>query len=81
MQVVYERCCGLDVHKTSVVACLLIAEGEGRSRKEVRTFGTMTADILALGDWLAAAGCTHIAMESTGVYWKGHERDAHADAA
>jgi transposase len=70
MHVVYERCCGLDVHKTSVVACLLIAEGEGRSRKEVRTFGTMTADLLALADWLAAVGCTHIAMESTGVYWK-----------
>jgi transposase len=70
VQVVYERCCGVDVHKTSVVACLLIAEGEGRSRKEVRTFGTMTADILALGDWLTAAGCTHVAMESTGVYWK-----------
>ena len=70
MQVVYERCCGLDLHKTSVVACLLIAEGEGRSRKEVRTFGPVTADLLALADWLAAAGCTHIAMESTGVYWK-----------
>jgi transposase len=70
MQVVYERCCGLDVHKTSVVACLLIAAGDGRSRKEVRTFGTMTADILALGDWLTAARCTHVAMESTGVYWK-----------
>ena len=70
MQVVYERCCGLDVHKTSVVACLLIAEGNGRSRKEVRTFGAMTADILALADWLAAAGCTHVAMESTGIYWK-----------
>jgi transposase len=70
MQVVYERCCGVDVHKTSVVACLLVAEGEGRSRREVRTFGTMTADLLALADWLSAAGCTHIAMESTGVYWK-----------
>ncbi len=70
MHVVYERCCGLDVHKTSVVACLLIAEGEGRSCKEVRTFGTMTADLLALADWLAGAECTHIAMESTGVYWK-----------
>ena len=70
MHVVYERCCGLDVHKTSVVACLLVAEGNGRSRKQVRTFGTMTADILALADWLAAAGCTHVAMESTGIYWK-----------
>ncbi len=70
MHVVHERCCGLDVHKTSVVACLLVAEGEGRSRKEVRTFGTMTADILALADWLAEQGVTHVAMESTGVYWK-----------
>ena len=70
MHVVYERCCGLDVHKRSVVACLLLVEGDGRARKEVRTFGTMTADLLALADWLLAAGCTHVAMESTGVYWK-----------
>ncbi len=70
MHVIYERCCGLDIHKASVVACLLVAEGGGRSRKEVRTFGTMTADLLALADWLATAGCTHVAMESTGVYWK-----------
>ena len=70
MHVVYERCCGVDVHKTSVVACLLLTERDGRTRKEVRTFGTMTADILALSDWLLDAGCTHVAMESTGVYWK-----------
>jgi transposase len=70
MDVVYERCCGLDVHKKTVVACL-ITPGSGRApRKEVRTFGTMTEDLLALGDWLAAAGCTHVAMESTGVYWQ-----------
>lgn len=65
MQVVYERCCGLDIHKQSVVACLLT----GR-KHETRTFGTMTADLLALSDWLLGAGCTHVAMESTGVYWK-----------
>ena len=70
MHVVYERCCGLDVHKTSVVACLLLTERDGRVRKEVRAFGTMTADLLALADWLLAAGCTHVAMESTGVYWR-----------
>ena len=70
MDVVYERCCGLDVHKKSVVACL-VTPGSGRApRKELRTFGTMTDDLLALGDWLAAAGCTHVAMESTGVYWQ-----------
>ena len=70
MDVVYERCCGLDVHKKAVVACLITPGGRGAARKEVRTFGTMTDDLLALGDWLAAAGCTHVAMESTGVYRK-----------
>jgi transposase len=70
MRVVYERCCGLDVHKTSVVACVLAMGPQGEPRKEVRTFGTMTADILALAEWLVGWGCTHVAMESTGVYWK-----------
>ena len=69
MDVMYERCCGLDVHKRTVVACLLISGKQGAPQKEVRTFGTMTADVLALGAWLAAAGCTHVAMEGTGVYW------------
>jgi transposase len=70
MDVVYERCCGLDVHKTSVVACLLISRSAGEPVRTVRTFGTMTGNLLALADWLAEAGCTHVAMESTGVYWK-----------
>lgn len=70
MDVIYERCCGLDVHKKSVAACLLISRPEGEPVRAVRTFGTMTADLLALADWLAEAGCTHVAMESTGVYWK-----------
>src|SRR5215211_1873181 len=70
MDVVYERCCGLDVHKTSVVACLLISRSAGEPVRTVRTFGTMTEDLLALSDWLAEANCTHVAMESTGVYWK-----------
>ena len=70
MRVVYERCCGLDVHKTSVVACVLAMGASGEPQTEVRTFGTMTADILALADWLVGWGCTHVAMESTGVYWK-----------
>src|ERR687884_1043330 len=65
MKVLYERCCGLDVHKKSVVACLLTPAG-----KQIRTFGTMTEDILRMADWLQQAGCTHVAMESTGVYWK-----------
>lgn len=70
MQIVYPRCCGLDVHKKTVVACLIVQEAAGRVTKETRTFGAMTEDLLALSDWLLAAGCTHVAMESTGSYWK-----------
>jgi len=70
MDVVYQQCCGLDVHKQSVVACLLTSPSVGEVVRTVRTFGTMTEDLLALSDWLAAANCTHVAMESTGVYWK-----------
>lgn len=70
MQVRYDRCCGLDVHKKSVVACLLTPGPRGECRKEVRTFGTMTQDLMQLLDWLVESGCTHVAMESTGVYWK-----------
>jgi len=70
MEVLYERCCGIDVHKKSVVACVLTPGVAGKPAKEVRTFGTMTADLVALLGWLEAAGCTHVAMESTGVYWK-----------
>ena len=70
VEVVYERCCGLDIHKQTVVACLLVS-GPGRPpSREIRTFGTLTDELLQLADWLAAAGCTHVAMESTGVYWK-----------
>ena len=70
MQIVHACCCGLDVHKKSVVACMMSFDPKGRRCKEIRTFGTMTQDLLALADWLTAAGCTHVAMESTGVYWK-----------
>ena len=69
MEVVYNRCAGLDVHKETVVACVEIREG-GKLRKEIRTFFTMTSDLLLLHDWLQAHGVTHVAMESTGVYWK-----------
>jgi transposase len=70
MEVLYPRCCGLDVHKREVVACVVSTELEGTVRKEVRAFGTMTPDILALSDWLAAQEVSHVAMERTGVYWK-----------
>src|SRR5512144_1017166 len=70
MQVLYPCCCGLDVHKKTVVACLLLTDGAGHVRQTIRRFGTWTAELLTLADWLAEAGCTHVAMESTGVYWK-----------
>lgn len=65
MDTVYARCCGLDVHKKSVVACVMTPEGQER-----RSFSTMTKDLLALADWLSQRQVTHVAMESTGVYWK-----------
>jgi transposase len=58
------------VHKRSVAACLIVAGAGGEPQKEIRTFGTMSEDLLELLDWLEAAGCTHVAMESSGVYWK-----------
>lgn len=70
MELLYQCCCGLDVHKKLVVACLLTTASDGTVSKQVRTFGTMTADLLALAEWLDAAACTHVAMESTGVFWK-----------
>jgi len=70
MEIVYERCCGLAVHQRTVVACLLVPGPAGAPSREIQTCGTMTRDLLALSDWLAAAGCTHMAMEATGVFWK-----------
>jgi transposase len=69
-EVLHGCCCGLDVHKRTVVACLIRPAAGGHPTKELRTFGTMTDDLLALADWLRAAGCTQVAMESTGVFWK-----------
>ena len=69
MDTVVEKVCGLDVHKKSVTAALLVFEG-GKVRKETRKFGTLTGNLEALRDWMKAAGVTHVGMESTGVYWK-----------
>jgi transposase len=66
----YPRCCGIDVAKKFVVACLLTTAEDGTVEKDTRTFGTMTEDLLRLADWLAAGGCTHVAMESTSSYWR-----------
>lgn len=69
MDVLHARCAGLDVHKDTVVAGVRLAGG-GSIKTEVRSFGTTTPDLLALSAWLAEQGCTHIAMEATGVYWR-----------
>ncbi len=69
MEVLYPRCAGLDVHSATVVACVRIAEGN-KVRIERQTFGTTTQGLLELADWLESHGCTHAAMESTGVFWK-----------
>jgi transposase len=69
MQVVYTRCAGVDVHKKSVVACVLVTQADGRVEKQVRTFSTMTGDLQGLGAWLRAARVEQVAMESTGAYW------------
>lgn len=70
MQTLVECGCGLDVHQATVVACLLTLRKDGKVHKQVRTFGTTTRELVSLRTWLLAEGCTHAAMESTGVYWK-----------
>lgn len=69
MDVLYPRCAGIDVHKDTVVACVRVV-ANGAAKSEVRTFDTTTPGLLALSAWLADSGCTHVAMEATGVYWK-----------
>ena len=70
MPVVKSHCAGLDVHKKTVVACLITPKEKGGWEKEIRTFSTMTKDLLNLSDWLTSKGCTQVAMESTGEYWR-----------
>src|SRR5712691_9617915 len=69
MEVVHPRCCGLDVHKETVVAGVVVKKGR-KVYKTVRTFKTHTSELLVLSDWLSEQQVTHVAMESTGVYWK-----------
>lgn len=69
MKLFHEKCAGLDVHKKTVVACRRIAKKRG-AKKEVKTFGTTTNELLKLAEWLEEGQCTHVVMEATGVYWK-----------
>lgn len=70
MDTLYPRCAGIDVHKNNVVDCVRCGDRPGKASEQIRTFSTMTADLLALSDWLADYHVSHVAMESTGVYWK-----------
>jgi transposase len=70
METIFQRCAGLDVHKESIMVCVRCMDANGKTSEQLRRFGTMTRDLLELSDWLAFQGVTHVAMESTGVYWK-----------
>jgi hypothetical protein len=70
MEILSTNCAGLDVHKQTVKACLLTRSSDGQLHKEFRTYSTTTGELLKLCDWLKEQGCTHVAFEATGVYWK-----------
>jgi transposase len=70
MQVLYERCAGLDVHKKTVVVCVMLSDPGGKASRQVRTFATTTESLLGLADWLTSQQVSHLAMESTGIYWR-----------
>ena len=70
MEVVYARCAGLDVHKKKILACVRVANQRGSVERQVKTFGTTTGDLMAMSDRLRSHTVTHVAMESTGIFWK-----------
>lgn len=70
MEAIIERCCGIDVHKKTISVCLVTGKADEKPKQTIRSFSTMTHDLIACRDWLISEGCTHVAMESTGVYWK-----------
>ncbi len=70
MDILFPRCAGIDIHKRTVVACRIVLTDDGEWHRETRTYGTTSEELLRLSDWLAAGGCTHVGLESTGEYWK-----------
>jgi transposase len=70
MKRIYQRCCGIDVHKATLAACVRVYTRGGKLSQEIRSFGTTSAELLSLHDWLSAQQVSHVAMEATGVYWK-----------
>lgn len=70
MEAIFEKCCGIDVHKETLTACIMIGDNGRVTKKEIRTYSTMTEDIEQMRDWLKSEGVTHVAIESTGIYWR-----------
>jgi len=70
MEILFPRCAGVDIHKRTVVACRIVLTGDGEWLRETRSYGTTSEELLRLADWLAAGGCTHVGLESTGEFWK-----------
>lgn len=70
MEAIIERCCGIDVHKKSITVCLMIGAASTKPLATIKTFSTMTEDLIACREWLVSEGCTHAVLENTGVYWK-----------
>ena len=70
MEVLFDRCCGIDVHKKTLTACIMIGRDGKLTKKDIRTYSTMTEDLEAFRDWLKSEGITHVAIESTGIYWR-----------
>ena len=70
MNIMYERCAGVDVHKKTVVVCVITPDKQGQRQKEQRTFSTMMPDLVRMRQWFQSLGVTHVAMESTGSFWK-----------
>ncbi len=70
MKRIYQRCCGIDVHKATLAACVRVYTRGGKLNQEIRSFGTTSDELLSLHDWLSAQQVSHVAMEATGVYWK-----------
>lgn len=70
MDAIFERCCGIDVHKKTIAVCLMVGSAGQKPKTTIKSFGTMTHELIACRDWLASEGCTHVVLESTGVYWK-----------
>ena len=70
MDILFPRCAGIDIHKRTVVACRVVLTDDGEWLRETRTYGTTSEELLRLADWLAAGGCTHVGLESTGEFWK-----------